>query len=110
MSKTIRLSVMGAGLIGKRHIEHILARPEASLASIIDPMPAARELAQSLNVAWYAFFQDIPPEDRPEGIVVATPNQMHVAHGLECSRIHGASINNPRHGPYFECRAAGGLH
>jgi predicted dehydrogenase len=84
MSKTIRLSVMGAGLIGKRHIEHILARPEASLASIIDPMPAARELAQSLNVAWYAFFQDIPPEDRPEGIVVATPNQMHVAHGLEC--------------------------
>jgi hypothetical protein len=30
MSKTIRLSVMGAALIGKRHIEHILARPEAS--------------------------------------------------------------------------------
>lgn len=84
MSKAIRLSVMGAGLIGKRHIEHILARPEANLASIIDPTPAARELAQSLNVAWYPFFQNIPIEDQPEGIVVATPNQMHVANGMEC--------------------------
>ena len=84
MSNAIRLSVMGAGLIGKRHIEQILARPEVSLASIIDPTSAARELAQSLNVAWYPLFQDIAPEDRPEGIIVATPNQMHVANGMEC--------------------------
>lgn len=84
MSKATRLSVMGAGLIGKRHIEHILTRPEASLASIIDPLPAARELAQSLNIGWYPFFRDIPPNDRPEGVIVATPNQMHVANGMEC--------------------------
>ena len=84
MSNAIRLSVMGAGLIGKRHIEQILARPEASLASIIDPTSAARELAQSLNVAWYPLFQEIAPEDRPDGIIVATPNQMHVANGMEC--------------------------
>lgn len=84
MSKTIRLSMMDAGLIGKRHIEQILARPGASLASIIDPMPAAGELAQSLNVDWDPSFQGIAPEDRPEGIVVATPNTMHVANGLEC--------------------------
>lgn len=38
---------MGAGLIGKRHVEHILARPEAVLSSIVDPVPAARELAVS---------------------------------------------------------------
>jgi len=29
MTAPVRLSVMEAGLIGKRHIEHILARPEA---------------------------------------------------------------------------------
>jgi hypothetical protein len=40
---------MGAGLIGKRHIEHILARPEAVLSSIIDPTPTARDLAVLLN-------------------------------------------------------------
>jgi len=84
MSESVRLSVMGAGLIGKRHIEHILGRPEARLASIVDPMPAARELAQSLNVDWFPSFQEMPREDRPEGMIVATPNQMHVANGMEC--------------------------
>jgi len=49
MSSPVRLSVMGAGLIGKRHIEHILLRAEAVLSSIVDPVPAARELAVSLE-------------------------------------------------------------
>lgn len=84
MIEPVRLAVMGAGLIGRRHIDHIRARPEAELASIIDPMPAARELAGSLNVDWFASLQDVPAKDWPEGIVVATPNQMHVAHGLDC--------------------------
>lgn len=47
MSAPVPLSVMGAGLIGKRHIEHVLARPEAILSSIVDPTPVARELAVS---------------------------------------------------------------
>ena len=73
MSAPVRLSVMGAGLIGKRHIEHILARPEAMLSSIVDPMPAARELGVSLKVDWYPSFQDMLSENRPHGVVVATP-------------------------------------
>jgi len=84
MSESVRLAVMGAGLIGRRHVEQILACPEARLASIVDPMPAARELAQTLNVGWFPSFQEIPREDRPEGIIVATPNQMHVANGMDC--------------------------
>jgi predicted dehydrogenase len=84
MSVPVRLSVMGAGLIGRRHIDHILARPEAILASIIDPMPAARELAQTLNVDWFPSFQAMPPQLRPEGMIIATPNQMHVANGMDC--------------------------
>ena len=84
MSAPVRLTVMGAGLIGKRHIEHILARPEAVLSSIVDPTPAARELAVSLNVNWFPSFQDLLSEHRPDGVVVATPNQMHVANGMDC--------------------------
>ena len=75
MSAPVRLSVMGAGLIGKRHIEHILARPEAALSSIVDPAPAARELAVSLKVDWFPSFQDLLSENRPDGVVVATPTK-----------------------------------
>jgi predicted dehydrogenase len=77
MTAPVRPSVMGAGLIGKRHIEHILARPEAVLSSIVDPMPAARELAVLLNVDWFPSFQDLLSENRPDGVVVATSNQVH---------------------------------
>lgn len=62
MSAPVSLSVMGAGLIGKRHIEQILARPEAVLSSIVDPMPAARELAVSLNVDWFPSCRTCSPE------------------------------------------------
>lgn len=84
MSAPVRLSVMGAGLIGKRHIEHILARPQAVLSSIVDPAPAARDLAVSLKVDWFSSLRDMLSGNRPEGVVVATPNQIHVANGMDC--------------------------
>lgn len=84
MARPVRLAVAGAGLIGRRHIEHIRARPEAVLTSIIDPAPSARNLAQTLDVDWFPSLHDMPTQNRPEGVVIATPNQMHVAHGLAC--------------------------
>ncbi|MCA3622849.1 MAG: Gfo/Idh/MocA family oxidoreductase [Methylobacterium sp.] len=77
----VRLAVMGAGLIGRRHIEHILAAPSAALHSIIDPSPEARALAAERGWRWQAGFDGSGP-DQPDGVIVATPNAMHVAHGL----------------------------
>ncbi|CCD98691.1 Gfo/Idh/MocA family oxidoreductase [Bradyrhizobium sp. STM 3809] len=84
MSRPVRLAVAGAGLIGRRHIEQIIACPEAVLTAVIDPAPAARELAQALGVRWSPSLDDLPAEDRPEGVVIATPNRMHVANGMAC--------------------------
>jgi predicted dehydrogenase len=83
-SNPVRLAVMGAGLIGKSHIAHIAERPESVLAAIVDPMPAAREMAMVHGTAWYPSFSDMLAEMRPDGIIVATPNQLHVANGLDC--------------------------
>src|SRR5688572_8338599 len=75
---------MGAGLIGKRHIEHILAQPEAELLAIVDPSPAAEALAEEMQVRWFPTFAAMVAQARPEGVLVATPNQLHVENGLEC--------------------------
>jgi predicted dehydrogenase len=80
----VRLAVMGAGLIGKNHIAHIAGRPESVLAAIVDPMPAARAMAAAHGAAWYPSFSEMLGDMRPEGIIVATPNQMHVSNGLDC--------------------------
>ena len=77
-----RLAVMGAGLIGRRHIEHVTR--EASLAAVIDPVPAAKAIAEEHGVAWYPDLASMLMCDRPDGVIVATPNQLHVEHGLQC--------------------------
>ena len=80
----VRIAVAGAGLIGKRHIEEIDASDSAVLASIVDPGPVGLELAQKYGVPSYPSLAELFAKDRPDGIILATPNQMHVAGGLEC--------------------------
>ena len=85
MSET-RLAVIGAGLIGKRHAEYVAAAPEAALSAIVDPSPSGRELAETLGSKWFASFAELLAADRPDGVIIATPNRLHVENGLEAVR------------------------
>lgn len=80
----VGLAVLGAGLIGKRHVEHILNEDCAELTAIVDPAPDAKAFAAEKKASWYPNLAAMIEERRPEGIIVATPNQAHVANGLEC--------------------------
>ena len=80
----VRIAVAGAGLIGKRHIEEVDASPEAELAAIVDPGPAAAKPAGKFGVPLYASLGELFARDKPDGVILATPNRMHVGGGLEC--------------------------
>jgi predicted dehydrogenase len=83
MKHPVGLAVLGAGLIGAKHIEHIAAEPGAQLVAIVDPSPKARALAEQHGARW---FEDCPAmlaALRPDGLVAATPNRFHVANGLD---------------------------
>jgi len=43
-------------------------------------------VAQQAGVPLYASLGELFAKDRPDGVIVATPNPMHVEHGLECIR------------------------
>ena len=77
-----RLAVVGAGLIGRRHIEII--NQEAELVAIVDHAPEARALAGALGATWLPELRNLLGEGMVDGIVIATPNQMHVEQGLAC--------------------------
>jgi predicted dehydrogenase len=79
----VRLAVIGAGAIGRRHIEHVLAEDCAELIAIVDPAPEAQALADGTSVAWYPDFASMMTHEPPDGVIIATPNRMHVALGLE---------------------------
>jgi predicted dehydrogenase len=80
----VRIAVAGAGLIGRRHIEEVAASPEAELASIADRGASGRELAAKFRVPLFRSLADLLARDRPDGVVLATPNRFHVDGGLDC--------------------------
>ncbi|HTF55252.1 MAG TPA: Gfo/Idh/MocA family oxidoreductase [Pseudonocardia sp.] len=84
MTIPVRIAVAGAGLIGKRHIEEVDASGSAELAAIVDPGPAGLGLANKHSVAPYRSLAELFRCDKPDGVILATPNQMHVDGGLEC--------------------------
>ncbi|WP_028746390.1 Gfo/Idh/MocA family protein [Rhizobium mesoamericanum] len=79
----INIAVVGAGLIGRRHIEGVLLEPRAALAAIIDPSESARDWALARGLPWFATLSEVLAERRPDGVIIATPNQLHVANALE---------------------------
>jgi predicted dehydrogenase len=81
--RPLKLAVLGAGMIGKRHAELIASEPQARLSAVVDPAPVGRRVAEQLGTRWFASFADLLAADRPDGVIVATPNPLHVENGLE---------------------------
>ena len=86
--KKVRIAVAGAGLIGHRHIEEIQKSPTCELASIVDPAPPAKfaSTAQNAGVTIYASLAEMFVNDKPDGVILATPNQLHADMAIECIR------------------------
>jgi predicted dehydrogenase len=79
--KPLRMAVLGAGLIGRKHIETILSMPQlAELAAVADPVadPGQFDLK---GAEWFADAQDLLDRVKPEAVVIATPNALHARHG-----------------------------
>jgi len=80
----VRLVVAGAGLIGRAHLQRIADCDDCELAAIVDPSPAAAEIASRYNVPWLASLDAMFDAMRPDGVILATPNSQHVAGALAC--------------------------
>ena len=83
-ARPLRIAVAGAGAIGRRHIELIGESAECVLSAIVDPSSASIDLAQRAGVPRCATLAELLATDRPDGVIDATPNNLHVAHALQC--------------------------
>lgn len=83
MTKT-RIAVAGAGYIGQAHMGVLLHSHTCELSAVIDPSPAAQALADKAGVPLYKSLEEMLEKDRPDGVVLATPNQFHVQHAQLC--------------------------
>jgi len=79
----IRIAVVGVGLIGKRHIECIQADSNCELSAIVDPEPSVEGTALKEGVCYYKKLEELLEKDCLDGMILATPNQLHVEQALK---------------------------
>ena len=80
----LRIAVAGAGSIGQVHIGVVQRSEHCTLSAIVDPASAAAAIATTAAVPHYTSLQDMLAADRPDAVILATPNQLHVEHALTC--------------------------
>jgi predicted dehydrogenase len=79
-----RIAIAGAGYIGQAHLAAAQLSGTVELAALVDPAQAAKDIAATAGVPWYATLDELIAKARPDGIVLATPNQLHLPHALQC--------------------------
>jgi len=84
MTDRTRIAVAGAGYIGLAHVAVAQASPTCTLSAIVDPAPAAQAAAAKAGVPLYRSLAELIAKDRPDGVILATPNALHVEHASVC--------------------------
>ena len=82
--RPVNIAVAGAGVMGRAHMAVIAQNPQCLLSAIADPSEAAQALAQEHGVPWFATLDALLAKALPNGVILATPNALHVPQALQC--------------------------
>jgi predicted dehydrogenase len=83
--KNITIGIIGAGLIGRKHLAKLAGRGDYELVGIAD-VNADRVAAEHPATRVFADYRKLLDETRPEAVIIASPNQLHAEQGIECAR------------------------
>lgn len=75
MSPTLRIAVVGAGLIGRQHARRVMNHPRMELACVVDPYLDPEEAAFGPDTVVTADLEEAL--DEVDGVIFATPNALH---------------------------------
>src|ERR1041384_7687593 len=91
-----RIAVIGAGLIGRKHLGILKDDPAFEVAGIADPAPQGEAYARENGFAWFKDTEALLDEAKPEGVVIANPNALHRETALLCiARAIPAIVEKP---------------
>lgn len=78
MTKTLGVAIIGAGAIGRTHIDTLAKMEDMRLVAIVDPAPSGQTLAQSLGVPCLQDVAALIASGLADAAIVATPNETHL--------------------------------
>jgi len=78
---SLQFAIIGCGNIGKRHAEHI--RSVGRLVAVCDSVRSkAEETGNKFSAAIYTHIEDLLANEKPDVIVICTPNGLHASHSI----------------------------
>ena len=80
----VRIGLAGAGLAGAQHIAAIRRSRHAALVAIADPSVSGKERAAAAGVTWFPGLEGLLRANVAQGVILATPNQLHGPGGQAC--------------------------
>lgn len=84
MAEPLHIALIGAGVMGRQHHQYLKDLPEARLCAVADPGPQAAAFAAECGVPCFADHRRMLDEARPQAVIVANPNALHVSTALDC--------------------------
>jgi predicted dehydrogenase len=91
-----RIAVIGAGLIGRKHLGILKDDPAFEVAGIADPAPQAEAYAREQGFAYFNHTEALLDKAKPDGVVIANPNVLHRETALACiARKTPAIVEKP---------------
>jgi predicted dehydrogenase len=81
----VTIGVIGAGLIGRKHLRNITEHRDYDLVGIADVNVDAVS-AEYPKTRVFADYRRLLDEARPQAVIIASPNQLHAETGIECAR------------------------
>lgn len=81
----LKIAVIGAGLIGRKHIALAYENTNCDLTAICDANPAAADLAAQYDVPFYQDVGAMLDAEQIDGAIIATPTNLHTPVGIVCA-------------------------
>ena len=79
----LRIAVAGAGLMGRSHAQLLADHAQTRLSAFIDPAAHGQTLAREFGVPCYASLDELLDREKPDALIIATPNDVHVPQALQ---------------------------
>ena len=97
VASSLQIVVIGAGLIGPRHAQHVYQNPQTKLFGFVDPTPAGDAAAEKFKVRSFKSISEMIQNCNetntpyPDGAIVCTPNSLHISVAAELAS-HGIHL------------------
>ncbi|MFZ1992602.1 MAG: Gfo/Idh/MocA family oxidoreductase [Solirubrobacteraceae bacterium] len=102
-SEPVRVALIGAGRMGRVHLEALQAAQMVQLAGVVEPVAATREQLAAAGLEVHETVDDLLAHGAPEGVLIAAPSDRHpalvetfVAAGIPmlCEKPVGVSVHD----------------